>query len=244
MFDAYAALGETDSVTIDPHKLGYVPYPAGAISFRDRRVRELGTVEAPYVFHSATEKAGQIGKYIFEGSKPGAAAAAVWMSHRVLPLDSSGYGRLIAESAKGAQALHARLAQTRWGEFEPVPLPAPDLNLVCFALRHPRLETIARHNAFIERLHAALGGSTARKSGAPEYLVSKTILRAHEYGDALAPALERLGFSAESYRAQGGLAVVRCTVMNPFFAAKRARVDFLDGFVTYLGEVLPGLLAE
>lgn len=48
---ALCALENTDSVTIDPHKLGFVAYPAGAISFRDARVKDLVAVEAPYVFH-------------------------------------------------------------------------------------------------------------------------------------------------------------------------------------------------
>ena len=34
---AFAALGDTDSVTVDPHKLGYLPYGAGAFICRDHR---------------------------------------------------------------------------------------------------------------------------------------------------------------------------------------------------------------
>jgi glutamate/tyrosine decarboxylase-like PLP-dependent enzyme len=240
VFDALCALEQTDSVTIDPHKLGYVPYPAGAISFRDRRVRELGTVEAPYVFHPGLESAGQIGRYILEGSKPGAAAAAVWLSHRVLPLDRANHGRLIAETARGARALHARLREASWGDFRVVLPAAPDLNIVNFAIQHPRLHTIERHNAFIDRLHTA----TTRTPNRSEYLISKTTLRAHEYGVALRPMLDTLGFSFESYQRDGGLRVARCTVMNPLFAAGRGRVDFVDGFLGYLGSLLPTLLPE
>jgi glutamate/tyrosine decarboxylase-like PLP-dependent enzyme len=31
----YAALKDADSITVDPHKAGYVPYPAGAVSYRN-----------------------------------------------------------------------------------------------------------------------------------------------------------------------------------------------------------------
>ena len=79
VYRGLVAMERADSVTIDPHKLGFVPYPAGAVSFRDRRSRDLVAVEAPYIFHRGASEAGYIGRFIMEGSKPGAAAAAVWM---------------------------------------------------------------------------------------------------------------------------------------------------------------------
>ncbi|MEE8060464.1 MAG: tyrosine decarboxylase, partial [Gemmatimonadales bacterium] len=73
----------------------YIPYPAGAILLKDRRARELVAVDPPYLAPAGqVEGATQeyLGRFIFEGSKPGAAAAAVWLSHKVLPLDERGYG--------------------------------------------------------------------------------------------------------------------------------------------------------
>ena len=37
----FAALGRTDSVTVDPHKLGYLPFGAGAFICRDHRAMAL-----------------------------------------------------------------------------------------------------------------------------------------------------------------------------------------------------------
>lgn len=59
------------------------------------------------------------------------------MSHQVLPLDSRGYGKLIGAAASGALALHRRLTAEDWAPFVVVPLPKPDLNIVCFAISHP-----------------------------------------------------------------------------------------------------------
>jgi glutamate/tyrosine decarboxylase-like PLP-dependent enzyme len=102
VYQGFSALERADSVTVDPHKLGAVPFPAGAISFRDRRVRGLVSVDAPYLFHQGDSDTAYIGRFILEGSKPGAAAASVWLAHKVLPLDATGYGRLIGEAARGA----------------------------------------------------------------------------------------------------------------------------------------------
>ncbi|MEA2723138.1 MAG: hypothetical protein QOH59_909, partial [Gemmatimonadales bacterium] len=44
-----AALGQADSVSIDPHKMGYVPYSAGAILVRDGRSRHLVATDPPYL---------------------------------------------------------------------------------------------------------------------------------------------------------------------------------------------------
>lgn len=235
VYQALCAVAETDSVTIDPHKFGYVPYPAGAILFRDGRARELVAIDAPYVFHGqAAGATTAIGRYILEGSKPGAAAAAVWMSHQVLPLDERGYGRLIGETAKGALALHRRLVAGDWSPFRMVVLPRPDLNIVCFAIGHPALGTLAACNDFIARLYARMSAMGDRPSPQVDYFVSKTTLRAEEYGAAALPIVRALGFDDADYQAAGGLAVVRCTVMDPFLAARRGKVDFIEGFATTL----------
>jgi glutamate/tyrosine decarboxylase-like PLP-dependent enzyme len=237
VYGALVALERTDSVTIDPHKLGFVPYPAGAVSFRDGRGRNLVAVEAPYVFHGGGSEWGYIGRYIFEGSKPGAAAAGVWMSHKALPLDSSGYGRLIGETARGAMRLHRGITEADWSPFRAVALPPPDLNIVCFVLGHPDLTTLEANNDFISRLHRRMSvGQTPYGRAAPDYFVTMTILRADEYRDSAVPLVEKLGFSAEDYRRAGGLSVIRCTVMDPFLGGSRGRTDHVQGLIRAVRE--------
>jgi len=150
------ALGRADSVTIDPHKLGYIPYPAGAFLLKDRRARELVSTDPPYL---SPVQAGEsteerfLGRYIFEGSKPGAAAASVWLSHKVLPLDERGYGHLVERTVLGARRLHAALGSATLGEFRVVMLPEPDINIVCWVMHHPRLTTLAAVNALNEGIY-------------------------------------------------------------------------------------------
>jgi glutamate/tyrosine decarboxylase-like PLP-dependent enzyme len=243
VYRAFAALEHTDSVTIDPHKLGFVPYPAGAISFRDLRVRELVATEAPYIFHPGVSEWAYIGRYIFEGSKPGAAAAGVWMSHHVLPLDSRGYGRLIGETARGALMLHRRIEAGVWDPFRVVLLPRPDLNIVCFAVHHPSLESIEATNDFCDRIYRAMSvGAHRRSAHQLDYFVTKTVLRAAEYGRSAVPIVQELGFSEADYVRDGGIGVIRCTVMDPFLASARGGKDHIEGFVRALREVMEACL--
>ena len=104
----YEALGQADSITVDPHKGGYIPYPAGALCYRNSAFRDAVSLRAPVVFHSQTEPT--VGIYGVEGSKPGSAAAAVWLAHRVIRPDRSGYGRILGQCMWTSKRLFCRLA--------------------------------------------------------------------------------------------------------------------------------------
>lgn len=58
------------SVTVDPHKMGRAPVPAGALLVPDGSVLATGATETPYV--STSWQAGLL------STRPGAAAAATW----------------------------------------------------------------------------------------------------------------------------------------------------------------------
>jgi hypothetical protein len=65
-----------------------------------------------------------VGEFGIEGSKPGAAPAAVYLSHAVLRPSSSGYGQLLNEVMRSTKALYLRIAtMSRFGDpFVCVPL--------------------------------------------------------------------------------------------------------------------------
>lgn len=236
--EAMTALAEADSVTLDPHKLGYVPYPAGAFLLRDRRGRDLVAVDPPYLSPATASPADDelfLGKYIFEGSKPGAAAASVWLSHKVLPLDERGYGYLIERTAVGARKLRDALAMAELGEFRVLVLPEPDINIVCFIVHGPA-RSLDALNALNDGIYRRM--SLNSQTSAPEYIITRTRFRTPAYDGAIEPILDALGVAtvAEWKAAAGeGLVVLRSTVMDPFLAAPGAGTDHIAGFVAALG---------
>lgn len=119
----FKALGGADSITVDPHKSGYIPYPAGALCYRNSAMRDLVTFSAPVVFHGEAEPT--VGIYGVEGSKPGAAAAAVYLSHRVIRPSKSGYGKIIGQALYSCKRLYVRLlCMSRPADpFTVVPVP-------------------------------------------------------------------------------------------------------------------------
>ena len=103
----YKSLKFADSITIDPHKAGYVPYPAGGLCYRNSAMRNLVSFTAPVIYHSTVDPT--VGIYGVEGSKPGAAAAAVYFSHKVVRPNTDGYGKLLGECLFNAKRLYAAL---------------------------------------------------------------------------------------------------------------------------------------
>jgi glutamate/tyrosine decarboxylase-like PLP-dependent enzyme len=100
---------QADSVTVDPHKLGYAPYPAASIVFRDGRVRRLLRIGAPYL---DAEAARSMGVGTLDGSRPGAAATAVLAGHAAIGPSMSGFGRLITRTVVAAKLFFCLLVLT------------------------------------------------------------------------------------------------------------------------------------
>ena len=235
--DAVVALEDCDSVSLDPHKLGYVPYPAGAFLLRDRRARDLVAVNPPYLTPATASAADDelfLGRYIFEGSKPGASAASVWLSHKVLPLDERGYGYLIERTAIGARRLRDGLAAADLGRFEVLVLPEPDINIVCYIVCPRSGASLTELNELNEGIYRRM--SLNSETPAPEYIITRTRFQSPTYDGAVGSILERLGIPAEEWRAAGsqGLVVLRSTVMDPFLATPGPGSDHVTGFIEAL----------
>src|SRR5713101_3690966 len=85
---AFGRIGEVDSLVIDPHKHGLQPYGCGCVLFRDPDVGRLYKHDSPYTYFSSAQL--HLGEISLECSRPGAAAAALWATQRLLPLKKGG----------------------------------------------------------------------------------------------------------------------------------------------------------
>ncbi|MDI1480146.1 pyridoxal-dependent decarboxylase [Polyangium sp. y55x31] len=121
----FSALGRADSITVDPHKSGYIPYPAGALCYRNSAMRDMVTFKAPYILHGDAEPT--VGIYGLEGSKPGAAVAAVYLSHKVIRPTRSGYGQIHRRTLFNCKRFYARLLSMAAPEDRFVVVPVPRL---------------------------------------------------------------------------------------------------------------------
>lgn len=251
---AFAALGATDSCTVDPHKMGYLPFGAGAFICRDHRVMSLLAEQADYVFHGGTqndylERYRSLGQYIPEGSKPGAMAAAAYVTHKVLPLDSANFGRLPAQTIVSAEAfLAAALAfAADIKPFATVTVPfAPDSNLVCIGINPAGNRSLPAANAFVHRLHDDMRCDPCQPLQIKEFFASATTLRPDAMGKtAMREILRDLGIDEDSTEANGDgrLYILRHTLMNPYLLDKENGISYIDRYFDYLQQRIRALSA-
>ena len=125
---AFSRISEVDSIVIDPHKHGLQPYGCGCVLFRDPNLGALYKHDSPYTYFSSAEL--HLGEISLECSRPGASAAALWATQKLLPLVEYGeFAQRLARSRSAALALYQKIkADNRF-----VPAFAPELDIVVFA---------------------------------------------------------------------------------------------------------------
>ncbi|MGB8029117.1 MAG: aminotransferase class I/II-fold pyridoxal phosphate-dependent enzyme [Terracidiphilus sp.] len=137
---AYAAIGQADSIVIDPHKHGLQPYGCGCVLFRDPAEGRFYKHDSPYTYFTSKEL--HLGEISLECSRAGAAAVALWATQRLLPLVPDGeFARGLAKGRRAAVELDRRLrGDTR---FEAVAGGGPELDIVVWALHAADFRTEA-----------------------------------------------------------------------------------------------------
>jgi tyrosine decarboxylase / aspartate 1-decarboxylase len=141
---AFARLGEADSIVVDPHKHGLQPYGCGCVLFQDPKVGRFYKHDSPYTYFSSAEL--HLGEISLECSRPGAAAAALWATQRVLPLKKGGeFARGLERGRMAALALFEKLRRdSRFVTAFP-----PELDIIVFA---PRVESVSEASALSREL--------------------------------------------------------------------------------------------
>lgn len=232
VYNAYKATGEVDSITIDPHKIGYIPYEAGGVALRDRRMRDVISYFATYVFEKGSKIPVVLGAYMMEGSKAGASAAAVWAAHHVLPLDISGYGKLMGATVAGAHFLKdfldGRTYYVNDKEYKIEMVYEPDFNMIDYVIVEKGNKDLAKLNEMQSKfydLSCFASGSCFNN----EWIISHTDFAVPEYGDSpIGFVCGKLGFSKEEWDRVGKITVLRSTIMSPYTGDKKLFDEYAE----------------
>lgn len=258
VYGTFAALSRADSITVDPHKLGYIPYGAGAFICRDHRLMLLTAQDAPYLFDPDNQEGGDgyrqifrgLGRFILEGSKSGAAAAAVYVTHRVLPLDHENFGRIPRATIHATEYFFDR-AQELAGELRDVAVVTipfePDSNLICLAVNLRGNRRLARMNAFGRRLYRQLRVDTGRPLQVREFFGSSTVVSGRALGaDEAHRVCTELGVDPATLREEpddpdveaSGIFLLRHTLMNPWLEDEVNDINYIDLYCQYLARLI------
>jgi tyrosine decarboxylase len=241
VYNAYKALSETDSITIDPHKWAYVPYAAGGIVFKDKRVLTLINYAASYVFKP--DDPVVLGSFIMEGSKPGASAAAVWAAHQVVPLTMNGYGELISQSIYGANRFYTSLCES--GRFDVdgrhftvSPLTKPDLNIVDFAFNETKNKDLEKMNNLNKQIYRHCSYKKGKPISSKDFITSEISLDRDHYGDAPKSFLRKNGILDTEWERVETVHLLRSCVMTPYLTSIDAYKEYWETFMDTMHEAL------
>jgi len=227
---SYGAIGRCESVTVDPHKMGYVPYGAGAIVHKYGFLKELVTEPAPYALDDSSSQKDSLhlGKYILEGSKPGAAAASVWFTHQMIPLNVDGFGAHLFSLCELAQEFYRKMESWRLkGEqVELIPLFAPETNVLVFAVVPKRAKGLGAVNRITRQFYQRFGVKEVTSIQSYDYLVSHTRISSDS------PLLDYLKLSGLERSGETGLEVIRVVIMNRWLSGTAGNgVQYIDDFL-------------
>ena len=237
IYHSFEAMSQAESITIDPHKLGYVPYSAGGIVIKEIRMRDVISYFATYVFEKGADIPALLGAYILEGSKAGATAVSVWAAHHVLPLNVSGYGKLMGASIEGSHRFYDLLDGTTFTigdkEIQIFPLVHPDLNMVDYVFKEKGNTSLADMNELNHKFYdqaSYVKGDIYNN----EYITSHTDFAEEDYGNSPLNFVKSLGFTEDEWDKVQKITVLRAAVMTPYMNKKEV-------FDEYAGKIIPAI---
>lgn len=143
--NAFLALGEADSVALDPHKHGLQPYGCGMVYFSTSRIGKHYKHDSPYTYFSSPEL--HLGEISLECSRAGAAAGALWLTMEVLPPEpDAGLGPILAACLRAARRWNEALS---YADLLLDLTPNPDLDIVLYAPTASTFEELDARSAWL-----------------------------------------------------------------------------------------------
>jgi glutamate/tyrosine decarboxylase-like PLP-dependent enzyme len=199
---AFSSLCRADSVTLDPHKLGFVPYACGAFLVRDPRSYSVSHVNAPYL-DEEPDVDYPTWSTTLEGSRSATGAGAVWLSSKVIPLDANGHGEILNQALRSKKLFEEQL-QARVPNIHLV--PASDTNIICF--------TVARDGQGLRLANEHIERVVDRFQQSPNFAVTRTSLSLKHYRALIEDMVSKWHGEADDDH----LLVVRMVIMSPYLA--------------------------
>jgi glutamate/tyrosine decarboxylase-like PLP-dependent enzyme len=208
------ALSRSTSITVDPHKLGYVPYSSGAFLCRDDLDYFNHEISAPYVdFQGQLDR----GPYTLEGSRSAAGAVATNLTANCIGFNENGYGQILLRTIKTRNMLQSSLQDSN---SKILFLDIIGTNILCFCIgqKNSKLSEINKNTVeVINKFNSSHGKN--------KFYISKTIL-----SENFKNLINNFCFENEITQDQTELVVIRLTLMNPFISSVNPNVNFIKEF--------------
>lgn len=147
----FAAIKDSDSVVVDPHKHGLQPYGCGAVLFPTHSIGKYYKHDSPYTYFASKEL--HFGEIQLECSRAGASAAALWATLKVFPLTRTGLGEVLAPGRRAAMNWWKLI-----GDSEVLaPYQQPELDIVTYL---PRARSMSELDELSHKLFVMAADTT------------------------------------------------------------------------------------
>lgn len=257
------AVRNCDAIVIDPHKMGYIPYAVGSISYKDTRYKDFIYKGAPYLDSgSSSVERTYLGGWTLEGSRSGAAALACALSAEVLPLDLSGYGQMSLRTINSTKTLYEAIENfnSKSKDIKILPAFKPQTNILCFVVSAPSYIQNPKYlNQLNNAVYAALSIQPDRVLPDYNFVTSKTELGYKNYSQFIENILTKAYYINGNFNDDKDfeLSLLRTVILHQniedhkiqiWDEGVKKRVDLFDGFLNEIAkvarEVLPAILME
>lgn len=197
---ALRAFPRASSLTLDPHKLGFVPYACGAFLVPDANAYLVSNIHAPYLEEIADAKFPSWSTTL-EGSRAATGPSAVWLSAKIMPLDGQGHGWFLNKSLSITHMLYDVISRVSPNIRM---LDSSDTNVMCFA--------IAAEGDSLREANRKTDVVIAHFRESSELSATRTGLTVENYGQLVTRTVAGWDGVLDSDQ----LTVVRMVVMNPY----------------------------
>jgi len=221
-FKALAAIPGANSITIDPHKLGYVPYASGAFLCKNTSEYYIAPFDAPYLrFDYDSHRLPQT----LEGSRSSGGAMATWLTARCIGFNENGYGKILEQTIWQRKNLEDKL---RKAHPDIRIAPHSQTNILCFAVAKSG-ESLKTSNLIAEKIYDEFS-----HEGPVPFFVSMTSLKFESYRAYLDEFVKEWAALVDDKK----VTLLRLTLMNPFFESTDTSINYGDEFVKELLAVI------
>ena len=218
---SFRALKRADSVTLDPHKLGYIPYSCGAIVVPSPINNGVSSFQAPYLENVENDQ--NTWSSTIEGSRSGSGAAATWLTGTSLGFTAEGLGSVLAKGIRAREQMRENLGNA--SKTIRV-LRHCDTNIVCFslAIEGERLVESNKRTEAVFRLIA----------DGDDFSVSKTTLNTKSQLELIEDHVSQYNGIIDC----NSMILIRTVLMNPFIVSKNTSFSYIKEFCALLDALL------
>lgn len=206
------------SLTIDPHKLGYIPYSSGTFICKNKRDYYYQKIDAPYVDFN---KRLDTGPQTIEGSRSATGVTATWLTSNTIGLTKNGLGQILMKSISNKTTLEKKI-KLNFNKQIYIPKGLHS-NILCFSIKGES-KSLRKINKQTLNFYKKLSQKQS------PFTVSKTTLDLNTKYSYFKGSL----LKDKIIQDDSSMVFIRLCLMNPFFLAKELNTNYVNEIIELL----------